>query len=78
MLIKKAPGILYLTLLLSIELIANNSHTCSTTTRLASISPATCHQLHHLQQFNIKPLFPGKVNDLNHPKSNRRIIMQLG
>jgi hypothetical protein len=61
---KKAPGILHLTLLLSTKLIANNCHTCSTTIRFASISPATLHQLHRLQQFIIRTLSPGKVNDL--------------
>jgi hypothetical protein len=61
---KKAPGILYLTLLLSTKLIAKNSHICSTTTHFASISPATRHRLHHGQYTIIKTLFPGKVNDL--------------
>jgi len=65
---KKAPGILHLTPLLSTKLIANNHHTCSTTACLISISPATLHQLHHLQQFIIRTLYPGKVNDLNHKK----------
>jgi len=48
--------------------------------RLVSISPAIRHQLHHLQQLTIKPLFPGEVKGelLNHKKSKRRIIMQPG
>jgi hypothetical protein len=80
MLIKKAPGILYLPLLLSTKMIANNHHTCSTNTRLASISPVTRRQLHHLQQLYIRTLFTEKVKVelLNHKKSDRRIIMQPG
>jgi hypothetical protein len=65
---KKAPGILHLTPFLSTKLIANNHHTCSTNTCLISISPATLHQLHNLQQLITRTYLPGKVKGelLNH------------